>query len=163
MKLAEFNKGVELIKDFLDSEYRNKNFSIAPTTTDNFDKFVAETEANGYMTISLEGCENTIYKTDDCSGVFYNILARVWHDTHHLNSHLGFSANDEKIVCDLQIQEFLDWCIDNNLGDEYKSDVSNAIKIIKADIVGQLEYYDKFKQFVPIQINFILEYLGVER
>lgn len=159
MTLAEFNKGVELIKEFLDSEYRNQNYSIAPTTTDNFDKFVAETEANGYITISLEGCENTIYKTEQNSGVVYNILARLWHDTHHLNSHLGFGANDEKIVCDLQIQEFLDWCsIDNN-----QNDVSNAIKIIKADIVGQLEYYDKFKQFVPNQINFILEYLGVER
>lgn len=158
MTLERFNNGIKVIKAFLDDVYRNKNFSIAPTTTDNFDKFVAETEANGYITVTLEGCENTIYKTDDCSGVFYNILARVWHDTWHLNSHLNFSASDEKIVCELQIQEFKEWFNknDNKL-------LEDCIKIIKADIVGQLEYYDKFKQFVPHQISFIMGYLGVER
>ena len=163
MLRRDFNKGIELIKEFLDDTYRNKNYSIASKTTDNFDKFVAETKANGYITISLEGCENTIYKTEKDSGVVYNILARLWHDTHHLNSHLGFSANDEVEVCNLQIGEFLDWHISKGYGDMYGTNIDNAIKIIKADIVGQLEYYTKFKQFVPNQIKFIFDYLGVER
>lgn len=151
---VKFENAINLIREFLDDVYAKKEYSIAPKTTNSFKKFKDETLKNGYITISLEGCEDSIYSTLSSSGVKHNILARLWHDNHHLINDLNFSYDDECKTCEYQNEEFYIWAMDNK---KDFNTLKNAIKIISIDIKDQAKYFKDNNDFVENQISFVYD------
>jgi len=86
MKNIKWNKAINLLIEVIDYEVKDYKFKVASKTTNNFEKFKEETEKNGYILVSSEGCDNTIYKHP-----YINIKARVFHDKYHLIHNLDFS------------------------------------------------------------------------
>jgi len=146
---ADFRNGVDLLRNCILDLTDGVEFKIASTTTNSYKKFKEETERNGYLTISEEGCSNTIYDSPEI-----NIRSRVWHDLIHLKHELDFSFENEQIVCEIQQKEMCEWAEKKN----YKQDhIEAAYNILYHDIVGQALYYEEYKRFVPYQKLFVMD------
>ena len=83
-------------------------------------------------------CENTIFESKTV-----NLAARAWHDSVHLKHDLSFSLQDEIRVARIQCAQLID------------AGLSSFTHLIWLDVVGQILYYDKHKQYVPNQKAFV--------
>ena len=92
-------------------------------------------------------------------GKEYNIKFRAMHDFMHLKHGLTFKYTDEKKLSELTAEVLSDmsWNFGFSAWDGYL-----VRKIIKAEIGGQIEYYEKHKEYVKDQSKFIEQYLEVE-
>ena len=81
------------------------------------------------------GCDKSIYGDNKI-----NILFRFYHDVTHLELDSGFSVSGETSV------------IESHLADARLFGLSPlAMRILEADTIGQVLYYDKHKAFVNNQ------------
>lgn len=121
-------------------------FETAQVTTNNFEKFKEQTEEAGFMTVSSEGCEETIY-----GSALINIRARLWHDIMHLEHDLSFSAEDEIQVAKLQGEQ-----VQKLVYAKYgHTRAVMARLLVEMDIIEQVKYYQECKMFVPYQEAYI--------
>ena len=101
-----------------------------------FEDFLKETKENGYMKISNEYCDNTIF-----SAPIYNVLFRAWHDDCHIRLNKGFTYPDENEVAFYQAAELpKNW---------YKEKL-----LVLSDIIGQGTYFVKHNDFPTNQKEF---------
>lgn len=106
-----------------------------------FSTFKQETEQNGYMKISSEYCENTIFGDPEV-----NIAFRAWHDATHLQLNEGFDYMAETRVAFAQIAELpREW--------EYER------LLILTEVVAQAAYHQKTGGFVENQRLFTINTL----
>lgn len=142
-----YEVAVRDLTEFIVAKTKDSKFIMNETTTNNFDKFKEEYNEDGFITVSLEGCNNTIY-----GNAYVNVLARVWHDEIHLRHNLDFTGQDEIVVAKVQQDEVFQFI---------KKKYSNtrayyASKLIWIDIYEQVIYYKETKQFVEHQETFVL-------
>lgn len=81
------------------------------------------------------GCDKSIYKSPNI-----NIKFRFWHDVTHLELDSGFSVSGETNVIKAHLAEAKEFGLS-----------PLAMRILEADTIGQVLYYDKYKQFVDNQ------------
>lgn len=146
-KKERFNNAINLIEDFLINYRSNYNFILEDHTTNNFNTLKEEVKRDKFIRISEEGNNKSIYNRS-----YFNTIARLWHDTIHLNNDLDFSLEDEKIVGYIQIMDI------NDHGDKIGSctqTIEDAKEIIYHDIINQVKYYYKNKKFVDNQKKFV--------
>lgn len=90
-----------------------------------FNTFKEQTKSLGYMLISENFCENTIF-----GDKYINIAFRVWHDSIHLELNEDFSPMSECRVAFKQAAELPeDWYFERNL--------------ILTEVMAQVAYNDK--------------------
>lgn len=92
-------------------------------------------------------------------GEEYNIKFRAMHDFMHYTHRLSFSFKDEKELSRLTQWEFMQYAY-NRMG-LTQWETYCIGQVIKAEIQGQIEYYEENDQYVADQSSFVLEYLGV--
>ena len=95
--------------------------------------------------IASYGADSSIY---DCRET--NILFRFYHDVAHLEHNKGFNTQDEHYIANLHITEFVEFGAS-----------SLAVEIFRNDTIGQIEYYNKHKDFVCNQMAFMDSCLSV--
>jgi hypothetical protein len=79
-------------------------------------------------------------------------MARAWHDWWaHLSLQADFSPAGETAACELQCRQVIDY-----LGPE---DGELAAGILRAEVMGQVAYYQRHKRYVGRQREFVVEYL----
>ena len=144
---TDYKMGVMMIINFLEFRTKDLYYATAETTTNNFEAFKKETKDDGYITVSRDGCENSIY-----GEARLNILARLWHDIWHLELNAPFDADGEELVAEAQCQEMTDWLRSENVTER---SIEAARNILYRDIMAQVEYYAKYNRFVPHQELFI--------
>lgn len=143
---AIFNQAVTDLTEYVICVTKDDKFVVADKTTNNYEVFKAETKQNGYITVSSEGCETSIYGNS-----YINILARVWHDKIHLEFDLDFSEHGETIVANIQQLEVRQF-----IGAKYNEDRGYyAGLLIWLDIYEQVIYYKETGKFVENQLEFI--------
>lgn len=81
------------------------------------------------------GCDKSIYGDN-----LINIKFRFWHDVTHLELDQGFSVSGETSVIEAHLSEAREFGLSEL-----------AMRILEADTIGQVLYYDKFKCFVDNQ------------
>ena len=91
-------------------------------------------------------------------GEEYNIKFRALHDAMHYENELTFKFEDERILSDLTALEFE--LIASKLGYDIKV-CFNVSKVITAEIKGQIDYYEKYNEYVTDQSKFIYDYFGL--
>lgn len=79
-------------------------------------------------------------------------MARAWHDWAHLTLNADFSIAGETAACEFQCRQLIDF-----LGDEEGHKAGN---ILRAEIVGQVNYYQRHKTYVQRQMAFVVQYLN---
>ncbi len=150
---TDYKMGIMMIINFLEFRTKGVYFETAEKTTNNFEKFKAETKANGYITVSRDGCDHSIYRD-----ARLNIVARLWHDMWHLELDAPFDAAGEELVAEAQCKEMTDWLRAENVTEQ---SIEAARNILYRDIMAQVEYYEKYNRFVPYQELFIMnDYLN---
>jgi len=150
-----WDKAISLICETVDFVTNGINFIVESKTTNCFDEFKKETEKNGYITVSSEGCYSSIYDNH-----VLNIRARVWHDLNHLQLNMDFSYEQELVVAKAQtdnIQAYAD-----HKGSYTFDIVELAKKIVIIDIKSQYNYYQKYGKFVTDQKSFVQNILWNE-
>lgn len=117
-------------------ECLSRGWAYRPTDNapESFKELKAKT-VGGVIPVADYGCDKSIYK--DAS---INIKFRFWHDVTHLELDQGFSVSGETSVIEAHMAEAKEF------GLSYL-----ALEILKADTIGQVLYYDKFKEFVNDQ------------
>lgn len=156
IRTDSYKLAIRDLTEFIVTHYGSECFKVADITTNSFLEFKAETKANnGIITVSLEGCETSIY-----GNVYINLLARLWHDKLHLKHNKDFSLYDEIYMADIQRDE-----VYNYIKLRYNEDRAvNASVLIWVDIYEQIVYYELNKKFVDNQEQFVydrfLEYTG---
>ena len=146
-KQVRFNHAINYIQAFLNQYEGNYKFKLVDKTTNNFNTFKNETLKNGYMLVSNQGNDKTIY-----DHAKYNVIARVWHDNIHLKHNLDFSVHDEKIVGFLQMEEIETFLDKRGV---CTCDILDVKEILYHDVIGQVSYYETKKQFVNNQRKFV--------
>lgn len=156
MKLKEFNKAVKLLEIWIEKQPYKVPYSVSDNAPNTYKAMVKSYEKNKIFFVNGESSDKTIY-----SNKRYNIMFRAIHDKMHYNNKLTFSFEDEKKLSKLTEVEFRDWAIECGYIDFCPEIVDHVCKIINAEIRGQIEYYEKNKDFVLDQKAYVMEYVGV--
>lgn len=106
----------------------------------------------GLYVVYSGASENSIFTTNE-----YNFKFRALHDHGHCKNNLSFSFKDEKKLGLIQANE-LYW-IALKLGYSYEI-AYNVFDLVHADIVGQIEFYEKTGEYVKDQKSFVLDYIN---
>jgi len=149
----EWDRAIKLLSEVAEYEASCIEYEIESTTTNSWEEFKKETEKNGYITVSMDGCDTSIY-----DNAVVNRMARVWHDKVHLNNNLSFSLKDEIEVTKIQQEDIYDYVKEVKLKDNQDFNIKIlelAQKIIYIDVAEQLKYYYKHKKFVENQKTFV--------
>lgn len=139
----QWNQAIEDLTLGIIELTRDIKFKISDKTTNNYNTFLAEPS----LTISREGCYKTIY-----GNPYVNILARAWHDTLHISKHKSFSLEDELAIAKLQKGTLFNTLVLNGIPTD-RAELASIILFI--DIYEQALYYDKTKNFVGNQLDFV--------
>ena len=136
----------------------NIKYTLKPHTTNNFSIMVDNYHKTNILDVSIEGCDSSIYKSPAV-----NILARVSHDTIHIQKSLDFSEEHELKVAKLQRGAIFNQC---KLAGLSNLRASRAAILLYLDIADQVKYYYKYNKFVEDQYSFVIErfkrYLAME-
>ena len=141
---------MEIIDFYIESN--DIKFQPSSSASQNFEVVKKHYNNYGYFEVYNGGDHGFL-------GQEYNIKFRALHDYMHVTNNLSFSFEDEKQLSIITQGKF--WQIAwNDLG---KSAWECFVirKIIGAEIKGQIEYFEKNKEYVKDQTKFIEEYLNV--
>lgn len=99
------------------------------------------------LIVAREGSENTIFGDRDVNFAF-----RAWHDWCHWRGGYDFSFLGECATCHMQVQQ---------LKEHYGKNHQTAywIELLTAEVVGQRQFYEKFKTYISDQRAFAQAYL----
>lgn len=115
----------------------------APSTYDELCDWFGPLMAGDPIPVYNGGSTHTMYSKPEINHAF-----RAYHDGIHLIYELGFSLDDEKQVCEVQLEHM------RQHQDEYEF-TAEDYAVVVADIVGQAMYYDKHKKYVNDQRRFV--------
>lgn len=139
------------LNNFLVAFYKSNKDKFIFTSIDDFNakdlkgtfkKHLKRYEETGKIHIWTGASNNTIFGINEI-----NYFFRAWHDLTHIENNLGYSYNEEFIVCEIQKNELpKNWILERDL--------------IHAEIIGQGLYnFYNSGQFVKNQRTFTLNYL----
>ena len=92
-------------------------------------------------------------------GEQYNIKFRALHDAMHYENELSFKFEDERILSEITSREFASIAY-NRLGATHY-EMMLVYSVIEAEIKGQIDYYEKYKSYIPNQTEYILSYFNI--
>jgi hypothetical protein len=108
------------------------NFKKCDDAPETFKDLKARALPSKIIPVATQGCGQTIYEIADT-----NILFRFWHDVTHLNLDCGFNLAGESAVTSTHLDAGRAWGLS-----------PLAMRVLEADTIGQVLYYEKHKCFV---------------
>lgn len=127
----------------------NIKYTLKSHTTNNYDTMIDNYNKSKILEVSIEGCDTSIYKSPAV-----NLLARVFHDSVHIQKSLNFSEEHELKVAKLQRGSIFNQCKLLGLSNIR---ASRAAILLYLDIAEQVRYYYKYNKFVDNQYEFVME------
>lgn len=153
MKRQDYEKALEILELYIESESKKVNYKTSLDAPSKYLEMRKFRDENGYFLIYSGASETTIFSSNEI-----NIKFRAIHDAEHYNNKLNFSFNDEKLLSELQASKAALWAY----GAGYTQFESyNVLKIVNAEIKGQIEYYEVNGKFLENQKEYIENYLKV--
>lgn len=122
-------------------------FDVAPDAPDTYKKLRAHLDAEKRMVVYNGGSEGTIYGDDEVNYCF-----RAWHDVCHYYGEHDFSPEGEAGVLKMQCFQLRQLYGDTE-------ETRRWVSILNAEVVGQREYYQRYKRYITDQRGFVLAYL----
>ena len=154
MLKSDFDQACNILELFIDANIHAVPFRVVDDAPSSYKSMRAFYHDHGYFGINGQASNKTIY-----SSALKNIQFRAIHDQMHYTHKLTFSFKDEKILSQLTAQKVRSWAWDNGFT---AFQCSNVYKLVNAEIKGQIEFYEKNKQFIDDQSAYIMKYLGVK-
>ena len=121
-------------------------FEISDDAPDTFEKLKAQF-ATGQMIVWSGGSDQTIYADRKVNYCF-----RAWHDWCHVRGDHPFTDEGERAVCRMQCDH-----VTELYGVSPQTDRWYAI--LRADVIGQQEYFYRYESYPDDQRAFVISYL----
>lgn len=155
LTLTDLNNAYENIKLIIDIQLKRKGIKyiasqLAPNT---FKGMKAYREDFGQFLVYSGGDHGLL-------GEEYNIKFRALHDAMHYEHNLSFKFEDERELSIITRWEFMQLAY-NTIG-LTQWETYCIGQVIKAEIEGQIDYYEKHGKYVDNQTDFIYNYFGIE-
>jgi hypothetical protein len=122
-------------------------FDVAADAPQTFESLKAHLDARRRLVVWSGGSQATIY-----GELRVNYAFRAWHDWCHWQGNHDFSLEGEIATCEMQCRQLKQRFDD-------AENVNRWCDIIRAEIVGQGQFYQRHKRFPDDQRGFVLEYL----
>jgi len=133
------------LNDWIVNRTNNLKFTVECGEEMSFEEFKKATKKHGYMPISGDHCDNTIF-----GDPYINILFRAWHDAKHLELNEDFEYMSEARVAFAQCAELPeDWHLEREL--------------ILIEVIAQAASHQKTGEFVENQRAFTINVLSSGR
>jgi hypothetical protein len=157
MKIKEIESSYEVIKQIIDVLLNR--FSVSYRADSDCGTMTYEAMLGAYLSHGIF----VVYSGGDHGflGEEYNIKFRALHDYLHYATRLSFSFAHER-----QLSRITGALFSNEVGKlrGNRSTVRKTVqRIIEAEIGGQIDYYEKHRQYVKDQKQFIIDYLTGEQ
>lgn len=136
--------------DMLEKGYEIKPFAHAPSTYNEL--LLMHLTYPNLLVVYDGGSANTIFSSPDMNFTF-----RAFHDFGHLAHRLDFQFKNEMKLGELQANEIYDDLL-GTVGIERANVVRD---IVRAEIIGQIEYYQIHRRYIDDQQTYVKGYLGV--
>lgn len=154
MELKQFNQAVNDLKKCIDAYIIKHNVKYerslnAPSTYKTMRQI---RDYRGFFLVYSGASESCILGSE------YNIRFRAVHDHGHYKYGLRFTFAHEKTLSGIQAFELS--LIAQELGMDNER-CRNVLLVVDAEIRGQIEYYEKHKEYVTDQTKYCKQYLGV--
>lgn len=151
---SDLNTGYNNIKRIIDAMIRNSEvkYKVSSEAPNTYEAMRRSFDKLGYFLVYNGGDHGLL-------GERYNLRFRALHDSMHYDMELSFSFEDEKRLSDYTKSEFMRLAYTAFGFTQWECYVIG--QIINAEIRGQIEFYEKNKEYVKDQSKFILEYLEV--
>ena len=123
-------------------------YDVSEDAPDTYVKLRAHLDRTKQMLVWSGGSENTIYADREVNWAF-----RAWHDWCHYNGAHPFTPEGERAVFEMQCSHLLllfNDCLRTR----------HWIKILRAEVIGQQEYFYKHGHYPPDQRVFVDAYLS---
>ena len=122
-------------------------YQVSDDAPDTYVKLRAHLDRTKQMKVWSGGSENTIYSDREVNWAF-----RAWHDWCHYNGAHPFTPEGERAVFEMQCSHLILF-----YGDCYQTRL--WIKLLRAEVIGQQEYFYKYGYYPHDQRAFVETYL----
>jgi len=153
MDLLEFKDALSLLEYFILIETSKVNYKVSSVAPSTFKEMVEVRQRLGYFIILKDTSNGSIYSAPEINEAF-----RALHDKMHYETGLKFTYKDEKRLSEITALKVFKWLRSGGID---KNRAYNAFKIVREEIKGQIEHYERFGRFVDNQENYIKERLGI--
>lgn len=117
----------------------------APST---FRQLKAHLDAGKTLVVAKEGSDHTIFADPAVNCAF-----RAWHDWSHWTGNYDFSLYGESATCSLMIDHLYRF-----MG--VTSETQKWSRYLIAEIIGQRQYYEKYRAYIENQRAFVTAYVA---
>ena len=126
-------------------------FDVSNDAPNTYEELRAVPGSGRRMVVYSGGSDATIYGDAEVNYAF-----RAWHDWGHIRHSLHFTLRDEAAVYEVQRRQLVELYGDS-------SQTRDWCAILRAEVVGQAEYFILYERFPDDQRAFIKKYLEDKR
>jgi len=146
MKIRDYKMAINGLEALLKIEGDKIPFKVSLSAPEKYKEMKDFYKDNGYYLIFEGGSDSTIF-----SSPYINHLFRACHDKAHYDNNLSFSFKDEKRVAQIQAKGLFKLAREKGFSKKLSY---NIFKIIIVEVTGQIEYYQRYNNFVKNQKAF---------
>lgn len=149
MIIGQSLSGIDPTFDYVVSLLAPKNVRLTSRQYADFAEMKADFERTGYIYVNVDHSDNTIFGSPSTNWQF-----RAWHDMCHIQADADFSFEGEQKAAELQMTQ-----VATLHGPTYK-DKTRWLSLIRAEVIGQGEYYREHGDFPNDQRAFVADYIA---
>lgn len=121
-------------------------FVVADDAPSTFRQLKAHLDAGKTLVVAKEGSNHTIFADPAVNCAF-----RAWHDWCHWKGDYDFSLYGESVTCCMQIDQLY-------THEGVNANTQKWARFLIAEIIGQRQYYEKYKTYISNQRAFVAKY-----
>jgi hypothetical protein len=122
-------------------------YDVSLAAPETYEELDAHLDAGGRMVVYIGGSEQTIYGDPEVNFAF-----RAWHDWCHWRGPHDFSHEGERAACAMQSEHLVTLYGESPQTRRWR-------QILRAEIIGQREFFDRHGVFPEDQRGFVAAYL----
>lgn len=153
MTRYEYRKALLALENYINHGALGVRYMTSLNAPNTYKKMISHRNEHGHFLVFSGKSDTTIFSSQEL-----NIKFRALHDKMHYDLGLTFSFKDEKKLSTLTGLSVFNWLKKQG----YSLEIAyHALKIVNAEIAGQIEYYERRGKFLENQREYIETYLQV--
>ena len=142
-----FNVRFNVAVNHIAAKVLPRGFDVSADAPQDYDSLIAHYRATGRVLVWSGASERTIFADAHVNQAF-----RAWHDARHISGGHDFSRNGEFLTMVAQMAD---------ISAIYSGQTAATFRtILRAEIIGQREYQERFGGFPLNQFAFVRDYLA---
>jgi hypothetical protein len=145
--IEPLNRAFNVAVNHITSKILPCGFDVSADAPTSYDDLCAHYKRTGRILVWNGGIDNTIFADPETTFAF-----RAWHDSRHVMCRFDFSMTGEIQTCNAQIADIM-VIYSGQTADDFA-------ELIRAEVIGQAEYKERYGGFPLDQMGFVRAYLS---